>query len=429
MRLDRKTLADDARTIASIAFLFGAVMIYLGLRRYLKALHHLRALVTADLKDLSIFHFDYTRVVIAVNYLDNGFVRRGLGGTIARMLSVDWISSGLLFNLVSLVWLVAPLVIFIARLGGKVSSAAFLYLAGIIVFSPQTFLGWSAELARTDMLVAGFVAWAALATMFGRRGLGLSILLAGFLAHETAVIFGAPLLLVLNVEAFASGKLGRGVAIRLAAAFVGGLGIIVLSQALLSPPGPTIATYMFHASPPSYTTVWGADAGMYRDIAIYMMVSGMRGVETAICYNLDFNPQYYLTAGFCLAILVAYVFILVLQKHILAVFVAVFVPVIFMSLIANDTGRWLQLGVINAWLLAVFYQLYGPNERVPSFKAMVTGGLLFTGILAMGHTHFDYANELTHILTLKLGAPDPGDPADGHWMDKCDPGWRTFLSR
>jgi len=124
--------------------------------------------------------------------------------------------------------------------------------------------------------------------------------------------------------------------------------------------------------------------------------------------------------------LAVYVVILGLQKHIRAVFIAVFVPVIFMLLIATDTGRWVKLGVINSWLLVVFYQLYGPNEKELSFKAMLTGGLLFAGIFAMGPASIFYANTATQVLTEKLGVPFDPDPA---WiaLDKCDPAWRTLL--
>ena len=156
------------------------------------------------------------------------------------------------------------------------------------------------------------------------------------------------------------------------------------------------------------------------------MVSGIRGVKAAICYNLDYNRQSYLSALFCVMTLAFYVVILGLQKHIRAVFIAVFVPVIFMLLIATDTGRWVKLGVINSWLLVVFYQLYGPNEKELSFKAMLTGGLLFAGIFAMGPASIFYANSATQVLTEKLGVPFDPDPA---WiaLDKCDPAWRTLL--
>ena len=402
----------SAKVIALVA---AFAMIYLDVRPYLKVLS------TADLNDFHSRAIDNNRVTISLNYIDIGFVRRGLGGTIAHILSTDWIMSSLLFNLVSLLWLVAPLALLIARLGSKLSSAAVLYLAVIVVLSPQTFLGWSPDLARTDMLVSGFIAWAVLATMSHWRGVGLVMLLVGFLAHETAVIFGAPLLLVLNAEAYASGELDRGSATRLAAVFLGGLGMIALSQALLSPPGPTIAAYMLRATP-----LGDYESGQSRDVAIYFMVSGIRGVKAAICYNLDYNRQSYLSALFCVMTLAFYVVILGLQKHIRAVFIAVFVPVIFMLLIATDTGRWVKLGVINSWLLVVFYQLYGPNEKELSFKAMLTGGLLFAGIFAMGPASIFYANTATQVLTEKLGVPFDPDPA---WiaLDKCDPAWRTLL--
>src|ERR1700733_12644562 len=155
-----------------------------------------------------------------------------------------------------------------------------------------------------------------------------------------------------------------------------------------------------------------------------MMVSGMRGIKTAICYNVDFNPQYYITSLFCLTVLAAYAFILPLRKHYVAMLIAAFVPVIFMMLIANDTGRWLKMGVANAWMLTAYYKLCGPKVE-PSWPAMGIGLLLFAGLIAMRHTPYNYVSETTHNISRSLGYADPGRLED--WMNHCDPDWRKFL--
>jgi hypothetical protein len=361
----------------------------------------------------------YSRTAISINYFNDGLVRRGLGGTIASMLSDDWATSGLLFSLTSLLWAIGPLALLIRQLSAKRSWAPSLYMAIILVLSPQTFLGWSRDLIRTDLLVIGFIAWATLATMAGRRSLGLFMLLAGFLAHETAVIFGLPLLLVLNAQAYASGELDKRSLVRITVVFVGGLILIVLAQSLLSAPSTIIAGHMLRAAPP--TDYWGR---ISRDVAIYVTVAGIRSLRTAICYNIDFNPQYYIMALFCLVVLSAYVFILPIRRHLLAAITAVLVPVVFMLIIAADTGRWLKMGVSNAWLLAAFYQLRDAEEQ-PSLADMVIGSFLFFGLLAMGHTPYDNVNASFHKISLSLGYRDPGRLED--WLNHCDPVWRTAV--
>ena len=292
-------------------------------------------------------------------------------------------------------------------------------MAGILVLSPQTFNGWTHDLFRTDVFVVGFIAWASFATMTGHRRVGLILLLIGFLAHETALVFGLPILLVLNAHAYASGEIDKRSAIQIIAICFAGVVLIVLAQSILRVPDAVIADHMSRAVPE--LAVPETDDKIARDIAIYMMVSGIRGIKTAICYNVDFNPQYYITSLFCLTVLAAYAFILPLRKHYVAILLAAFVPVIFMMLIANDTGRWLKMGVANEWMLAAYYKLRNPKVE-PSWLAMGLGLLLFAGLVAMRPTPLYYVNETTHKITRRLGYADPGRLED--WMNHCDPKWR-----
>jgi hypothetical protein len=139
---------------------------------------------------------------------------------------------------------------------------------------------------------------------------------------------------------------------------------------------------------------------------------------------VDFNPQYYITTLFCLMVLTAYAFILPLRKHFVAMFVATFVPVVFMMLIGCDTGRWLKMGVANAWMLAAYYKLRDPKVE-PPWQAMGMGLLLFAGLIAMRYTPYNYVSETTHNISRSLGYADPGRLED--FMNHCDPEWRKFL--
>jgi hypothetical protein len=71
----------------------------------------------------------YSRVVIFVNYFDDGFVRRGLGGTIAALISRDGERGILGYLLFSIAFLTIPLGLS-GRAAGGSAAAAQRHLSG-----------------------------------------------------------------------------------------------------------------------------------------------------------------------------------------------------------------------------------------------------------------------------------------------------------
>jgi len=94
----------------------------------------------------------YSRTVLAANYYNDGFVRRGLGGTIASTLSSDWNESTILFIIISLICFFVPILILLRRLSTALGPPQALYLAAVLGLSPQAFFGWSRDPSRTDLL-------------------------------------------------------------------------------------------------------------------------------------------------------------------------------------------------------------------------------------------------------------------------------------
>jgi len=362
----------------------------------------------------------YSRTILTINYADNGFIRRGLGGTIVKLLSSDWKLSTLQFIAFSFAWLLIPCGLLFARLVGVVPKAVLVFMGVVLVFSPQTFAGASHDPARTDMLVQGFIAWAVLATLSQRRWAGVALILVGSLAHETAVIFGAPILLVCNFTDYRAGVIDRGTGLRLALGFGAALVALLLLQSLAAAPART-AAHMLAATPTGLEPTYR----LWRDIAIYMTVSGADSLRTAICHNVEINSQHGLTAVFAIIVALAYPIILPLRTRPLSVFVTMFVPLVFMLIIANDTGRWLRFAVLNGWLLAMFLLIAGYRLVEFDRRALAIGGTMLAGLLVMGFTPYNYANAATHRITVKLGFPDPGSL--DIWMDRCDPGWRRWI--
>jgi hypothetical protein len=364
----------------------------------------------------------YSRTVIASNYFNDGFVRRGLGGTIAVLLSDDWDRSIWLFIAVSLLLLIVPLVLIMRRLAERLGTSQTIYLGLILALSPQSFFGWAHDPSRTDLLVGACLAFSMLAWLGGHKATAVAAILAGLLAHETAVVYGLPLLAAMALTDLRAGTLDRREAMRLALAACLGVAAIILLQMAFSVPPQVTARNMLDQAP---MVAGDPERLLWRDIAIYMAVGGSRALRTALCYNLQVSSRYWPEVFGCLAVLAAYAFILPLRRHLVAAALVMWVPAIFMMLIANDTGRWLKLAVLDGWLIASFLLLRGEAAAQLSPRAMGLGAVLFLALLAMGPTRHNNVNRAYGHLLLRLGYED--HVALDVWMNSCDPGWRRYV--
>ena len=363
----------------------------------------------------------YNRTVIASNYFNDGFVRRGLGGTIAVLLSDHWSRSIWLFMAFSLLLLLVPLALILRRLAERLTVGQTTYLSLVLALSPQTFFGWSRDPGRTDLLVGGCLALSVLAWQSGRRALAVAVILIGVLAHETAVVYGLPLLAAMAIIDLRSGALNRSEAIRLALTAAVGVAVIVLLQMALSAPPQVTARNMLDQAP---ALRHDPEHRLWRDIAIYMAVGGSRALQTALCYN-EISARYWPEFFGCLALLALYTLILPLRRHLLIAALVMWVPAIFMMLIANDTGRWLKLGVLNGWMAASFLLLRGHAAAQLSSRAMTAGAALLAGLLTMGITRDNNINAAYGRLLQQFGYRDR--VALDVWMDTCDPQWRRYV--
>ena len=71
------------------------------------------------------------------------------------------------------------------------------WFALFMLLSPQLFWGWSREPARSDMLICGIIAWSLIAGLGGRFFIPMVLLFIGSLIHETAIIYGGPMLVAM----------------------------------------------------------------------------------------------------------------------------------------------------------------------------------------------------------------------------------------
>ncbi|WP_188517358.1 hypothetical protein [Alsobacter metallidurans] len=364
----------------------------------------------------------YSRTVISLDFFNDGFVRRGLGGTIANSLSSNWLHGAIAFMALSCVLLAIAVSVILTRLNWSQNFWDCLFLTGVICVSPQTFKGCALDFARTDMLVASGIAFASAAVMFRRSLLALAIILLTSLVHETALIFGAPILAVLLINSCSVRQNAVYDLAIYAVLLTAGTVLIFLAQRYYSAPNAALVERMMRAGPD-----WVDHSALAsKEIATYMFVTGLRGIRTAVCYNLQINQRYFMNTFLALLMIFVYIPILNLTSRFTACLGVAFLPVLFMIAIANDTGRWLQLGVLNLWIYASSLQARGvatPSRR----GAYIVRSGLFIAVISIGATRYESINNLSSWLgdALGLQLSDPLAP----WLDRCDPDWRAVVSR
>ena len=407
--------------IISAGLAFSAVlMLAIGSRAYVKAVLSNEVVYPHDALFMMM---KYARMTLSVNYMNAGFVRRGLLGTISLLLPYDYVVSGMAFSFLLLIWAATAFLYIFYRLSRQLPLTRSSYLMLIAVLSPQLFQNWAHGLAFPDMFVVGTTAWAAIATVSRRPRLGVCLIWLGLLAHETAVIFGLPLLFVLNLLAYREGEQTSREALTVMAVSVVGVISIELAQAMSSLPPSAIAAHMLQSTQ-NAPLLSSRPVELSRELAVYFQTSGIRGVSTAICINLFWTPQYVFTAGACLAIIGVYAFVLPIRRAYLSYAGAVILPFLAITLVAQDSGRWLGLAVANAWLFSAMQQLRTPSPEPVSVRTMAVGGVLFAGLLAMGHATYNQASSATHAIELAMGLPDETDDLV---IDRCDPSWRSVV--
>ena len=360
----------------------------------------------------------YNVTFLSANYLNVGFVRRGLGGTIAGLLSRDPNTGAFLFHSSSAVLLIASFLVLGWRLIAKVPLPAAAFMMLFCVVSPQLFLGWGTDIARTDMAVIGCIMFAAIALGADHPIVAASLLVLGFMVHETAVIFGVPLLLAIAMIKTDKGVRGATYLVPHAIGLVASVLIIALIQGALTPDINVFARKMIDHTPIP-ATPWFQDL---RDCAIYMMITGLRGLKTAMCYNIYYK-SYAVMIGFTLLVTVANGAILGMERRWVLLTLAVVGPTLFMDLVANDLGRWVKFGCASTWMLSAMLQERG-TVSIGGWR-LVASALLLSVLLYMGGSRVHTVNRASESVARMLGYPDA--PEVGEWMTYCDPAWRFIV--
>ena len=243
----------------------------------------------------------YNRGALSLNYLEHGFIRRGLGGTL-----LQWIAGSplagcfdelLVFHFLSAIWLTVPLTLLVKWAVGRGWQNGA-WLAIILAASPQLFWAWGGDLGRIDMFVEGCLAWAVVALVRGYIWVSIGSVLLGFLAHENSAFYGIPLLGAVYFSSRPRPELRAGYVP--AAVMIGGIAAIVVAQiAFTTATTQDIVHAVVRSQLPSEK----------RDFAAYIAVSGLRGITTSLCRSMGraATPLYLVSA---LALIALYAWLL-----------------------------------------------------------------------------------------------------------------------
>ncbi|MEO6746514.1 MAG: hypothetical protein ABIS28_13000, partial [Caldimonas sp.] len=279
----------------------------------------------------------YHAATLGFNYVDFGFVRRGLGGTLLHLFGENWLRGAAIFHVLSAAAVAAAACVLFARIVRPwPERAAFAVLLIALM------MRWAEDPGRTDIAVAALLGVAALAVLAGRPIAAALAVAVGLFVHETGFVFGLPLLAGLWLDQ------GRWRAIKLR----GRVGVAaVLGLALL-------LYLMFDrlARADAQTMVEVVRSHFprhdYVDWAIYFAVGGARGVQTSLCQNAG-DPTYALHVGS--GLLVIGLFVAILKRPGApgwpALLLVSLPPFLFLSVVANDISRWTVLAAFNIWLL------------------------------------------------------------------------------
>ena len=388
----------------------------------------------------------YRAATLMFNYIDLGAVRRGLGGTLLRLTGLDPLFGLAVFHLLSSVFTAAVMGALIWQRAVTPPLRA-LWTIGIAAL----FLFWSADSGRTDVVLAGLLG---LVALLARRRPVLAavcfVVAIGF--HETALIYGLPLVLALWLDGRwhpasgpAAGRRGAavarapplplgappsGVATRhalLTAAML--IAVAACVQALMGrlphADFDTTVQWFWSRFPRSEAAEW----------ALYFYVAGARGIKLAVCNNRWVDPNYaiHLLSGLVVIGAAVVVFNGSLRRGWLPPLLAGLVPFLFLSAITIDMTRWSTFAAVNAWLVCVTRP--AGDDGPPPGPANVArrGVLLSLLIFAVSPRHVTVAGldifspaPVVDRVMWKFTGPR-SSPGIQVGLRACDPTWRELL--
>ncbi len=361
----------------------------------------------------------YILTVLMPNYFSNGLIRRGLIGSVIALLEDHPSMVTLLyFHIVSAIML--AIAIFLVLVKVTRSNLKFgTWLGIVLVLSPQ-FRLWGSDIARTDMLSLAFVTFAAYGALYQRWKTAALILLIGSLAHETIVIMGAPVLLVAWYIDYRQHRTNFTAIASAVGLLAGLLASIALLQAAFPADPEQVAAMLRARIAPSID----------RDLAMFITVAdSARNINLSAC-GARLNPAYplFIASG---SLFIPFYFVLLgyrpTRMHLAIFGVAVVLPMLFLTTVATDYGRWFVMAAFNAWLCAALLTVRRDAVAMgPRLNLMVAVPALVL-LIAAGRAELFYANRLTYRVAATIWQHPMSTAPMAVNMAICDPGWRDIV--
>jgi len=392
------------------AVVLTAVLLWaLSLRMLVSAWRH-RVLFTIDSPVL------YHAGTLSFDATEFGAIRRGLAGAVAHLLASDRLVATARFHLLFAAAVAALAAWWLWRakrpLGERV-------VAGIVV--AMLMLRWGEDAGRTDIAVATLLLIASVAVLRRAPAVAALAVAIGLGVHETAFIFGLPLLAALALDgarwrSWSPASIARAL-------------LVLVATSLLYAALPLLP----HAA--TRAMVEAVQSGLprheYVDWAIYFAVSGGRGVRTSVCQNA--NDPTFAVHAICGLLLIGVV-IEVLHRRERPrrwiFWLAALPGFAFLDIVANDVSRWAILGALNAWLVWAVSAAQRPSEDLGSrmpwrlVAALALIPLTHPRVWPILDPIFAPMPVVEHASTA-LGGPRTPRFADA--LAHCDPNWREAL--
>lgn len=365
----------------------------------------------------------YNYTVLISNYFTEGFVRRGISGTLFYLIKIESVAGRLaIFHGLSALALLSLLFVILRRLA-KSPTHHWVWLSVVLVLSPPLFMAWARDVARGDMLAEAFIVGALIACLGQRYLVAATILFLASQVHENGLIYGVPLCISAGYLDFKAGKLSTGKAVSALTLLSVLTAAALVAQRLFGMSPPEMAHDMLiHSAPPNPDVY--SDPTTFRDLAIYLTVGGVRTIKSSACVLFQSKAAYlYIFSIYFVLFLYGLVLPAFSRLRIgLLLFVGV-LPMTLVTVLAIDYGRWLSFAVLNWWLVNAVLELKGVDPLATDGWPPRVSIAAAVAVLAMGPGEITAAN----LTFSKLAEGTWHGNPKGNRFDWCDPTWRSVF--
>ena len=361
----------------------------------------------------------YKAATLAVDFVDFGAVHRGLGGSLARMLTSDAVDAAIAFHFASALGVACVLALLFAKFQAPVIRRVVFAVVALALM-----MRWGEDGGRIDLAVVALLGAATLAWQSGRIVTAAVIIGLGLFVHEASVILGVPLL-----AAFAWRDASRG---DLAWQRVRILLVIL---------GAVLAVYLAFPWLPHSTNAEIAARVRDRvgnneavDVALYFALAGYRGVRAAVCHNaMDPAGSMHVAMGLVVIAVTALALAAWRGANRWMVLLAGLPGYLLLASVANDHARWTLFACIALWLFAIA----APPAALASFDRRVSmadlGCLAAACVLVVALVPATRPGISRVVSPVPLvdqwlyRSPGPKPLGFVEVVARCDPDWRDVL--